>query len=310
MKKRTIPFGYVYENGVPVVEKSEKETVMVIIKEYLNGKSLKCIAEELSQRQIDFAPGKNVWNKARVMRIIDDSRYTGNAGFPQIIDETTYLTLKEIKSGKNNQEGIDRTKGIYRLKTPVCCSECDSKMHRRRTIHHRCKEEWFCENGDCKAIVKIEDNDLLAKITYCLNRVIGNPDMLYIPKNEICHRESDKQRIENEIGRALERSDFNKDDLRQKMLKLSSLKYDGISNAHYTAQHLKYIFTSTQPLTEFSNELTSKTVDRILLNKNAIITVVLKNKQEIREVGEGNGFTYNGDTAKDCQDNTCNPRDD
>ena len=211
MKNRTMPFGYAYKNGVPVVEKAEKETVMFIINEYLNGKSLKCISEELSQRKIDFAPGKNVWNKARIMRIIDDSRYIGSAGFPQIIDETTYLALKRIKTGKNNQQGIDRTKGIYRLKTPVCCSECGSKMHRRRTMHHRCKEEWVCNNADCKAIVKIEDSDLLAKITHCLNRVINNPNILHIPKNEICYRGSEKQRIENEIGRALEGSDINKD---------------------------------------------------------------------------------------------------
>ena len=89
MKNRNIPFGYRFENGKIVINPDEQNTLQRICSEYLDGRSLLQIANSLESDKVEFAPGIITWNKARIMRIVDDDRYRGNATYPQVIDETT-----------------------------------------------------------------------------------------------------------------------------------------------------------------------------------------------------------------------------
>lgn len=74
MKIRNIPFGYQMENGIITLHPAESEAVKNIFTAYLNGQSLLQIANSLNERSIEYMPGVTGWNKARLKRIIDDSR--------------------------------------------------------------------------------------------------------------------------------------------------------------------------------------------------------------------------------------------
>lgn len=55
MKKiRYIPYGYTMRNGRTVISTEEAEIIREIFKAYLDGASLKAIAEELTGRQIPY----------------------------------------------------------------------------------------------------------------------------------------------------------------------------------------------------------------------------------------------------------------
>ena len=53
-KTRYIPYGYTMRNGRTVISGEEAEVIREIFKSYLNGASLKAIADELTDHQIPY----------------------------------------------------------------------------------------------------------------------------------------------------------------------------------------------------------------------------------------------------------------
>lgn len=97
MKKiRYIPYGYTMRNGRTVISTEEAEIIREIFKAYLDGASLKAIAEELTGRQIPYTQRTTTWDKARIARIIDNAKYIGTEEYDPIIDEDMW----KIKSRK------------------------------------------------------------------------------------------------------------------------------------------------------------------------------------------------------------------
>ena len=72
MKRRTIPFGYKYENGAIMINASSSDIVKEIFSRYLSGDSMLNIAELLNKLHLEYRPGVVGWNKARIKRILED----------------------------------------------------------------------------------------------------------------------------------------------------------------------------------------------------------------------------------------------
>ena len=88
MKKiRYLPFGYTIRNGQTVIDQQEAETVRGIFTAYIHVASLKEIAEDLTAKNIPYTERSCVWDKARISRILENAKYTGDAEFDAIIDE-------------------------------------------------------------------------------------------------------------------------------------------------------------------------------------------------------------------------------
>lgn len=175
MKNRNIPFGYRYEDGKIVVNPDEQNTLQRICSEYLDGRSLLQIANGLESDKVEFAPGIITWNKARIMRIVDDDRYLGNVTYPQVIDEATVERMRSRKASRNTQTSTDRQSGIYLLKVPVVCPACGKPMHRLQDTRCKCTQKWVC--NQCHIQIKKEDSVLMKDITDILNGVIRNPEI-------------------------------------------------------------------------------------------------------------------------------------
>lgn len=158
MKNRNIPFGYRFENGKIIIDSDEHATLQRICSEYLGGRSLLQIANGLQTDKVEFAHGIMTWNKARIMRIVDDDRYLGNETYPQLIDEATLERMRSRKSSRNTQSSTDRQSGIYRLKVPVICPSCGEAMHRRQDARCKCIQKWGC--SQCGTQIEKADADL------------------------------------------------------------------------------------------------------------------------------------------------------
>lgn len=176
MKNRNIPFGYRFENGKIVINPDEQNTLQRICSEYLDGRSLLQIANSLESDKVEFAPGIITWNKARIMRIVDDDRYRGNATYPQVIDEATVKRLRSRKTSRNTQTSTDRQSGIYLLKVPVICPACGKPMHRLQDTRYKCTQKWVC--NQCHIQIKKEDTKLMEDIVDLLNGLIRNPEII------------------------------------------------------------------------------------------------------------------------------------
>lgn len=280
MKNRNIPYGYCYKNGAVIIHPSEAQILRKIFREYLKGLSLLKIAEQLNTEKAEYMPGVINWNKARLMRIIEDKRYLGTDTYPAIIEAETYSKLQKLKAQKNTQKAIDRTADIFQLDVPVICPNCGCKMHRRHDSRCKVAQRWICQNAECKTLIEITDNDLLQSITDALNAIIGNPDIIKTEKVENIPPD-DVRRLNYEISHTLETYSFNKDELRKKMSECVSLKYIGIDSDAYVAKRMKADFEKSSPLSAFSADFCYRTVKSVRLNTDGTVRLTLINGQEI-----------------------------
>ncbi len=98
LKNRSIPFGYCMVNGKYALNAPEAEAVRKIFADYISGKSLKTIADEM---QIPYNMGKALWNKNMVCRVLEKQKYIGENGYPQIITSEVFEQAARIKAERN-----------------------------------------------------------------------------------------------------------------------------------------------------------------------------------------------------------------
>ena len=283
MKNRNILYGYGYFDGKIGIHPQESEIVKEVYKEYLNGKSLLVITDMLNERQIEYMPGVVNWNKARVMRILDDKRYLGDGKYPALIDQESYDTAKAMKEIKSDQKHIDRQADIFQLSTPVRCPICNSVMRRRYDNRRLIQTRWVCRNPECDTAIRISDEGLFSAICELLNGVIANPERIHIPTEKENEPSLERRRLNSEITRLFDSVQIDREVIRKKMLEYASLRYTEIDNEGSIAKRLKDIFTRTSPMETFSLEFVERTVDEIRLAADGTVSIVLENKQEIRK---------------------------
>lgn len=281
MKNRNIPFGYKYENGMPVIHEAEKETVIAIFTAYLGGKSLQEIADHLTINKVAYSPGVTVWNKSRIMRILEDERYLGQCGFPKIIDAKTRDAMLTLKESKNMQTTTDRSTGIYQLHIPCICYACGHTMRRITDSRNNYRQRWVCSDTNCRICIKMPDDTLMGEITARMNAVIGHPEILSAPSVTPREASTEQRRLDNEIARTLEEISYDRDALLEKMLQRVSLQYGTLDSGNYETERLRSIFANTPPLTEFSPELVNHTIRQILFKADGSVSILLDNDQEI-----------------------------
>lgn len=100
-KKRYLPFGYRMENGKITIVSGEAKLVQKIFSEYAEGKSLQQLADIAQKIGLPYRENSTKWNKGMIARILDDSRYWKQNGFPSIIAEETARKVIQQKQEKS-----------------------------------------------------------------------------------------------------------------------------------------------------------------------------------------------------------------
>ncbi len=198
MAVRTIPFGYVYENGVRVVEVREAEIIKNVFASYINGDTFDGIAQELNQGSITYAKDK-LWGKNIISRMIDDVRYTGSEIYPLIIEKELYFKAKEKRESKGSKK-VELPKYTELIKSKSFCDSCKNKYTRRNKWKTR--EKWICSCG-CKTEVYFDDALLFSEISNAINKALQK-DIL--PKETECKTEIEATKKENELSQLIEQT--------------------------------------------------------------------------------------------------------
>ena len=280
MKKRNIPFGYQWENGIITAHLAESKIVIEIFAAYIAGRSLLQIAEALNKNSIEYLPGVIGWNKARLKRMIEDARYLGTESFPAIVEQTAFDKAQVIKFDRNTQKDIDRMAKIRTLPVPVCCEACGvpmRRLHDSRTSH---QEKWVCQS--CGTAIKITDTDLLSAITDRLNELIADPEQVhYTPA--VSEPPLELLRLKNEIGRLLDCTMIDKELLKNKIFEYASRQYDELDVGERITMEMSAALLDTGLLSSYSTELVKAIVTAITLHADKGVTLTLKNGQQVRK---------------------------
>ena len=294
MKMRTIPYGYAVRNGENIPHPAESSIVQRIFKDYLGGKSLLKIAQALTAENIEFLPSRHDWNKNRIKRILEDIRYIGTDTYPSLVSEDMIQRAQTVKDSNNNQ--VNKSENPFRLPCPVeCC--CGTKMNRRHDIRRKTSQElWNCQNPDCKRVVNINDDDLLAKLIDLLNLLIDNPSLIYEDSPADTEPPLEIKRLNNDVNRQLDGLDFDKEQLKADIFSLADEKYRHIDPQNAISKMLRAEFEQQTSLSLFSHELLRRTVAKIRFTEDAEPSLILKNNQNIRKEQAHDDSDNAGDT--------------
>lgn len=301
MKKRRFPYGYEMKNGQIVICSKESETVKQIFNQYLAGENLKNIADALTERNTEYSPGKYNWNKSRIKRIIEDSRYLGNDILPAVIDADTYHKANAEKENRRTYTVPTVASGDKSLINLVVCSKCGSKMFHRTDHSQKHSETWYCKSPTCKYGIPMTVTELQDEITKILNRAIDNPTFAEHIEQDVSYNPSLAiQRMEHEIERKLESLDFDKNEIQNLILQCAAKKYEENKSARHITDRLKADFEQSSPLSSYSNDLLERTVSAVIMNRDKSIQLKLKNGEIIGKEEERNDYA-DRDSAENGQ---------
>lgn len=222
MANRMISYGYGIKDGTLSVMDAEAVIVKRIFAEYIDGKLLQDIADELTREQVEFYMGNCVWNKNRIARIIDNEKYIGAEGYPQIIDDDDFVYAGQLKEEKGAKKiRFDETIEYLR-NNKITCSQCGAPM--KRISKWRSREKWMCRQG-CKNEIYIADNNIFGGINAILYQITQNPDCVR-PVDEEKKPNMEIRRRMSEINRLFSSSNPTFTVGKKTIFSLAELKFE------------------------------------------------------------------------------------
>lgn len=288
-KTRYIPYGYSIRNGKTIIDHDEAKVIQKIFDSYVNGDSLKDIAESLTAQKIPYTERTNVWDKSRIARIIDNAKYIGDGEYDPIIDEHLYECAVAAKIARQRGGLLNESQGIATIRNRVRCADCGYPMERKLCQKARIKESWTCSNPLCGHRIRISDCAILEKINILINRIIANSDLM-LPKPKEKYKDSAvisayRQQIQNEISKDTP----NEDCIVEDIIKIAEEMYKGVDIKNtVTAQIAKRRVEMMRNCDKFTPEYFNDLISHITLDSQGRITLHTKTETTITE-GDADG---------------------
>lgn len=280
MSNRYIPYGYKFEAGQPVPHLDESKIVQEIFDRYCAGDSLKVIAESPTHRQVEYSPGKTSWDKARIKRILENSRYIGSDEYPAVVSKEQFVAAN-LKKEQTNTNKLTINDDIKLFKELTVCAKCGKKVTRRTDSRFAEPVSWKCP--ECGWSVRMSDDGFKAKVVGVMNALIDNPSSIASDESppEVFTLES--KRLQNEFHRALDSGQASEDELIKMVFQIGAANYNAIDSreaitARLTADYMKATLLST-----FQRELFQRTVRRLLMSADGALSIELQNRKIIAE---------------------------
>lgn len=197
MANRMLSFGYGIQDGAIAVIDCEARTVERIFNEYIDGSRLEDISRRLTAEGVEFYLGNCLWNKNRIARIIDNEKYIGADGYPQIINDDDFIYAKQLKESKGAKKiHFDETIEYLRS-NKITCAQCGCAF--RRVSKWRSREKWLCRHG-CKNDIYVSDDVIFFGINVIIRRIIAQPDCI-LPETDQKKNNLEIKRYTNEVNR-------------------------------------------------------------------------------------------------------------
>ena len=297
-KNRTIPFGYMMQNGEITTNPTEVLAVVTIFSDYLAGHSLLDIAKRM---EVPYSEGA-VWNKNMVKRILENEKYLGTDKFPQLISEEKFRAVNEKKSRKATSLCM-LPEDMKIVRNLAVCKECGGRLFRKNEL-------WDCRNSNCyRFSFQLTDQMLTGAVLTVLNSVIANPSLLenggrrtaagemlpYALRASGIQYSTDAEiiRRENEIRHKMDAANPDYDRTKAEILELAQLKYArcAYSDTPQKTAVLRDILAGKEQLNTLDTGLLKSCVERISVSHFCTVEVELINGVTIKNTTERSNIT-------------------
>lgn len=279
MGSRWILFGYKMEYCNYIIVPHEAETVRRIFSSYIDGMTLKAIADDLTAEQIQYKEGRTTWNKNMIARIIENAHYAGDDKYPQIVSRDIFESALERKNSLGGKREKDLAEVKY-LKSVLYCSACGRRI--RRIAKYNTRERWLCESN-CKLNKYFDDSTLFSEIQSTLNTVISKPALLDKNSTKSTYEPNiETIRKEKEIRYMLDQPNIQFNPIKKAVLDFTQSKFDCcfFDSSVYT-EPLKEHMKTQKPTGRLNIELLALTAERIYINSDGTITIHFINGRDI-----------------------------
>lgn len=274
MRNRNIPFGYCYQNGIMAVHPQESQTVQAVFTAYLSGEPLSKIAAHLTAKLVEYLPGCWHWDKARVKRILDNSKYMGEGDFPQIITNKEFQMAHRKKEGAStNRKPPDEAVKLFKGLT--YCHHCGCLMVRRMDSRFENPVTWKCPR--CGYFLPLPDEEFKQRVFRLQKKLVDKPLLAEKEEETIPVASMEARRLTNEIFRKLDSANFSEDGLVNLALQCAAKNYEAITSAQHITDRLTATLIHAGPLSAFDRTLFEKTVSEIHLTRKGEILLKLQN---------------------------------
>lgn len=222
MKNRMYSYGYGCVNGQLAVIPEEAVVVKKVFSDYISGKIMKQIADELTAQSVEFYCGRTVWNKNMIFRILENRKYIGEDFYPSIIDLATYEKANGVKQSKGSTQTEDTTELAW-LKEHVFCGQCGRKM--TRIAKWKTREKWICPNG-CKCQKYTDDKAIYYGIEEIIEMISEDPTLLHRKEEFVPYQRTQEiMRYGNEIGRLMNAGNIEFNAVKNVIMQSAALKF-------------------------------------------------------------------------------------
>lgn len=251
MKNRRLPFGYRMEMGELTLHTQEAEVVRWIFEQYCEGIPYSGLVNKLEAQPIPYDEGKP-WNKNMVARILEDRRYIGESGYPEIIREGTFDAAQEIRDAK---------------RIPAKRTEAE-KILRQLSGQRRTKS-------------------IEAQMIAILNALIDDPAQIQCPPST----QTVTLKLAAELDDALSELPIDEERTKTLVFQTAAAQYRSIGSGEYETQRLRHIAERADRMDALDAGILSSMVEAIETNQGNIIALHLKNGQVITGVNEHENST-------------------
>ena len=244
MGNRKQPFGYRVVMGEIALHPQESKLVEYIFQQYLAGATYNTLVEELREQSIPYDEGK-LWNKNMVARILEDSRYTGERGYPPVIDREALEKTLEKRSAKQTAAPKTDTQKLLRR---FSGRPSTARMERQ--------------------------------VLDLLNSLIVSPEQLRLPATAPPDRSAERT-LQRELDKVMERQPIDEDAAKALILSIAAAQYEAVGSSEYETVRLRRVFSGRQPMTALDAGLLQSAVSVIHCHSDGTLNIQLKNGQVI-----------------------------
>ena len=207
----TAPYGYRMQDGKNlVIEESEAGEVRWMFQAYLNGNSVKRIAEEMNRKEVHNSWKRGMWYEQLIRKMLSNEKYVGDSlcqktfttdtfpfarktnhgeadqyyienTHPAIISRETFEKVQNLLKKRAERRPSSRQRTLLSLK--VICGNCGSVYMRR--VNKSGRTTWVCRKHDRNAIDcpngRVPEAELYAAFMRMYNKLKRNTGVVLLP---------------------------------------------------------------------------------------------------------------------------------
>lgn len=273
-KKRNLPYGYHIVNGKIAVCDEEAIIVKRIFKLYVDGGSLGTIAKTLTTERISYSDLTTDWNKSRLSRLLENKKYIGAEGYPNIITVEMFETAMKIKSSKRATVPSDNNDKTVQL----ICNLCGARLHNRNA-----NGKQFFQCNKCGYRLNVAVNEVVDRVKIIYDYLTRNAEVL-IPKKHV-ETASQKPDIKlYELRNKLMQTDFDQDEVLQIISDIAKIEYNASDvGSDILARRLKNRIERASCDGKVSVEFIQEYIDKVFVDKRGNIILYMTTGVQISE---------------------------